>query len=364
MATTGTDALTSAIDTITANANGLESAKAKALMIGYDRRYRDAGFVCEDKEVPFHLPIYNPATRRTSRTWTNAGKYDGIVTRDGGAWLLEHKTTSDDLSPESTYWKQLAIDSQVSHYMLARWQEGQRLVGTLYDVIRKPSINPKKLTKAEQQSFIVNLRYYDTTFDIDYVAQWQQDAEARETAEMYGARLAYDCTTERPDWYFHRKPIPRMDHDVLEYAAELWEVSNQIKAARKSGVHYRNSGACAMYGRPCEFLGICSGYDTPESGNWQPRKLHSELDLDGDVGRNVLTNSRVRCFQTCRRKHFYRYELGIERRVDEQAEALRFGSLMHLALEAWWLCFSTENDDDSDRHRSQQPSEPESAVPF
>lgn len=349
-------------------ADPLDQAKARALMIGYDARWKNAGFVCEAKELQFTMPVLNPATRRKSRTWTNAGKYDGLVSRNGEGWLLEHKTTSDDLGAESTYWKQLAIDSQVSHYMLARWQEGQRLVGTLYDVIRKPTINPKKLTKADQQLFVAGRTYYGQRFDDAFVSAWQRDPEARETPEMYGARLTHDCTVERPEWYFQRQEIPRLDRDIIEYAGELWEVGQQISAARKSGVHYRNSGACAMYGRPCEFLGICSGYDTPESDRWQPRQLHSELDLDGDSGRDVLTNSRIRCFQTCRRKHFYRYELGIERRDDEQAAALRFGSLMHLALEAWWsfFFFSLEKDH-GDSNRSQQPSEPDDAaiaIPF
>jgi CRISPR/Cas system-associated exonuclease Cas4 (RecB family) len=58
--------------------------------------------------------------------------------------------------------------------------------------------------------------------------------------------------------------------------------------------------------------------------------------IEGD-GRNVLTNSRIRCFQTCRRKHFYEYELGVERQDEEEREALYFGNLWHAALEAWFL---------------------------
>lgn len=356
------DALQMALDAIANNdAAPLDAAKASALIRGYDARWRSAGYVCEAKELQFTMPVINPATMRKSRTWTNAGKYDGIVSKAGEGWLLEHKTTSEDLGPESTYWKQLAIDSQVSHYMLARWQEGQRLVGTLYDVIRKPTINPKKLTKGDQHAFLAGCRYYGRDFSREYVLDWSRDQEARETPEMYGARLAHDCITERPQWYFERKEIPRLDRDVLEYAGELWEVGQQIAAARKSGIHYRNSGACAMYGRPCDFLGICSGYDTPDSDRWQPRQLHSELDLGTNTGRDVLTNSRIRCFQTCRRKHFYRYELAIERRDGEQAEALRFGSLMHLALEAWWSCFSLEVNHGDRDNRSQQSSEPDHA---
>lgn len=48
----------------------------------------------------------------------------------------------------------------------------------------------------------------------------------------------------------------------------------------------------------------------------------------------VLTNSEQKTFRRCAREHHYAYELGI-RPIDE-AEALRFGDLIHQGLEAWW----------------------------
>ena len=91
------------------------------------------------------------------------------------------------------------------------------------------------------------------------------------------------------------------------------------------------------YGSPCVYLGICSGYDTPDSEKWQRKgNVHVELPtLQGD-GRDVLTNSRIRCFQTCRRKHYYQYELGIERIDEEEREALYFGNCWHTAQEAYF----------------------------
>lgn len=47
-----------------------------------------------------------------------------------------------------------------------------------------------------------------------------------------------------------------------------------------------------------------------------------------------LTNSRRTCFQRCRREHFYSYEIG--RRPLTTANALGFGTLFHIAMEAWW----------------------------
>jgi hypothetical protein len=50
----------------------------------------------------------------------------------------------------------------------------------------------------------------------------------------------------------------------------------------------------------------------------------------------LLTNSSTKTFRRCNREFFYRYECGYTP-VSEDAEALRFGTLVHLALEAWWL---------------------------
>jgi hypothetical protein len=48
----------------------------------------------------------------------------------------------------------------------------------------------------------------------------------------------------------------------------------------------------------------------------------------------VITNSQQRCFRRCAREHYLTYELGY--RPAEKEEALRFGDLVHVGLEAWW----------------------------
>ena len=90
------------------------------------------------------------------------------------------------------------------------------------------------------------------------------------------------------------------------------------------------------------YLGICSGYDSPDSGKWtKKQQVHSELPIIEGDGRGVLTNSRIGCFQLCRKKHYYQYELGIERLEEEDAESLYFGTLWHSAQAAWWDAIRT-----------------------
>lgn len=333
-----------AIDAMTARADESQlivAAKCRALCVGYDARWHAAGYVPLGIERTLQSDLVNPDTKKISRTFTVAGKLDVIATMNARRFLFDHKTCSQDISPEAPYWRQLAVEGQVNHYYLLAWLNGEKFDGAIWDVVRKPSISPKKITKAERASVVSTQSYCGTPMSAGTLAVMQ--TEERETLEMYEARLVHDCTIERPEWYFARRAVPRMDHEIMEYAQELWAHGQDVLATRNATSNERlpprNSGACMLYGSPCKFLGICSGHDSPTSDKWQPKQsVHNELDLPGD-GRGVLTNSRIRCFQTCRRKHYYEYELGIERYDEEEKESLFFGSVFHAGLNAWWSTF-------------------------
>lgn len=323
--------------------DGTIAAKAKGLMVGYDARWSDQSWYALDIEQTVVLPVINPETGRSSRTWRQAGKQDGIVGFGEKRYLLEHKTCSEEIAdPNAPYWKRLAIDAQVSSYMLQKWQGGEKLSGCLYDVIRKPGIRPKSLSKPARQGIVATAEYCGRKVSPE-IQNSVAKGQDRECAELYFARLAAD-TMDRPEYYFSRRSVPRLDGELVEWADELWDVAKDIQDARKRDRHYRNSQSCMLYGTPCQYLGICSGHDHTESDTWQRREsIHSELEGIQDE-QDVLTYSRVRCFQTCRRKHYYRYELGIERADQEEKASLVFGSLLHEALAAWWSCFVPEKE--------------------
>lgn len=317
----------------------IAAAKASALLFGYHHRWGQIAWAMpvESVESVFQCELVNPDTTAKSKTFKLAGKIDVIYkNRDGCRVIMDHKTTSQSIDdPDGPFWKQLAIEGQISHYMLLDRMNGGQCEHAEWDVVRKPMIAPKTLTKAVRASVVADRKYFGATVSDEMLTALQ--TEERETPEMFEARLADDCTNVRPEWYFQRRAVPRMDSELLEYAGELWEHSQEIISARRLQRHARNSGACMLYGTPCKFLGICSGYDSPDSDKWDRKEnVHVELHgIDGD-GRSVLTNSRIRCFQTCRRKHYYEYELGISRVNEEEREALAFGTLWHLGLESWW----------------------------
>ena len=59
----------------------------------------------------------------------------------------------------------------------------------------------------------------------------------------------------------------------------------------------------------------------------------SEIPRGGQMKKQLLTNSRAASFKSCRKKHWFEYEIGLRKQVD--AKALRMGSAGHEALDAY-----------------------------
>jgi hypothetical protein len=316
-----------------------ERAMARGLMRGYHAEWQNQPDRAEAIEEEFRCAIYNLQAKRTStsKTLSMGGKIDVISHRYGKRYVVDHKTTSDAIEDmDGTFWRQLAIESQVDMYLLAEYYQGRHVDGAIWDVIRKPAIRPKKIAKADQRRIVSERRYCNVPLSDEEVQHVVDHGD--ESADLYEYRVACDCIQE-PRKFFQRKPVFRLEHELAAFADELWDLAQAVVQARRTAatrLPLRNSGACMLYGRPCQYLGICSGHDTPESSNWQARpSVHAELENNGD-GRDLLTHSRIKCFQQCQRKHHYRYELAIERVDREKSAALAFGTTMHRGLECWW----------------------------
>lgn len=335
----------------------LTGAKCRALLVGYDRKYGQSKYIPTAVETTECSRLLNPDTGKGSRTFSLAGLLDVRIAYGNKLLLMDHKSCSCDIEdPDAPYWRQLTVEGQVTHYMLLGWLNGEKFDGAVWDVLRKPGTNPAKMkTKAMTKRVLSERAYCGRRLSNETLVNLQKTE--RENLEMYEARLVHDCTIDRPDRYFQRRSVPRLDSELLTYAGELWEHSQDMlyeraKKRTEDSLPVRNSGACMLYGTPCAFLGICSNYDTPDSDKWvRKENVHSELPLLQGDGRDVLTNSRIRCWQTCRRKHYYQYELGIQRAGYEESDALYFGSLWHTGLEAWWKSKLPKQETDSE-HRN------------
>ncbi len=235
----------------------LEMAIVSAMVAGWGQRYTgDQIIKIIAREISFELPIINPSTGRQNATYRQAGKIDAIgELPDGRICLVERKTVGEPLEPGSDYWKRLFLDSQISRYVLAARALGYPVETVAYDVVRKPLIRPKNISKAEATRAVADGKYFDHEI--------HGPLPERETPVLFAARLHADMTA-RPEFYFARKEIARLESDLLEYQQEQWLVARQLRDAelyeREFGTAAwpRNTGACVNPYR-CEYLDICRG---------------------------------------------------------------------------------------------------------
>lgn len=250
------EAINDALFDKTAYDEYLES-KVIALIEGYHERYKDEPYAIIAREKPFVAPVLNPETARESKLFQQEGIIDALLSdRKGRIFLKESKTTSDDISPESDYWRRLLMDSQVSTYYLGAEANGFQIDGCLYDVVKKPTIRPKQVGK-----------------EIDPV-----DPKRIETPQEFYERLRADIA-ERPDFYYARKEIPRSRFDLEEHLFDVWHTGQSIQTYRKVNKWPRNTSSCMTITSKCEFFEVCSGQCALEDTTLfrKKEKVHSEL---------------------------------------------------------------------------------------
>lgn len=247
------DAVTMAIETAgDAAFDEVTAEKINSLLIGYYSKWGEAAddpMIAEmtpEVEFCFRLPFL--------RGFAIAGKIDGIVTlRDGRRGLIEHKTTGEDISWDSDYWRNINRD-QITLYGIAI--EKLKLLPVevyVYDVIRKPTIRQTQ----------------------------------KETPVEYGQRLTKDAVEVRPDYYFARREIPLLDCDREGLARRLLAAGNLIRHYRKEAAKMDAMGAWSgeawlkcgsnMTCKACAFRGMCESPDIPEG--FEAGRAHEELSL-------------------------------------------------------------------------------------
>lgn len=234
-----------------AEADDFDKARARVLLTGYHCRWESEPYEVLAVEVPFEAPLTNPATGHPSRTFRLGGKIDAIVRdAEGRVLVVEHKTTSEDVTPGSDYWKRLRIDGQVSTYYDGAKALGYDVAGCLYDVIAKPGLRPASATK-------------EPKFKKDgtpYANQRLTD----ETPAEFEARLM-EAVVAEPSRYFARGVVVRLDAELDEARFDTWQTAEIIREGARLGRHPRSPGACVRFNRTCEFFAVCCGEDSLEN---------------------------------------------------------------------------------------------------
>jgi hypothetical protein len=215
----------------------LQVATLSGLLAGYYAKYKDAEVVKElHPEVEFHYSLAG------SRTFQVGGKIDGLgILRDDRQVLVESKSTSESVEDGSDYWLRLRFNSQVFQYVLAARENGWDVSVVIYDVVRKPAIEPRQIRVLDEQGRKIVLdaagqRIYKANGEPresgDTEKGWVLQSRL-ETPEEFGQRLA-DDTVARPDFYFARREVPILEQDLVEFATQRLTLSKLILHCRQA----------------------------------------------------------------------------------------------------------------------------------
>lgn len=219
-----------------------------AMMRGYAARYPVEDFKVDSLEHEFEVPISNPATGAKSKTFVLRGKVDGIIEKDGGLWLIEHKTKSGGV--DGAYIERLWTDFQIAVYAGAiETYLGRPVEGVLYNVLCK-----SKLKQREGET--------EEDFRERYALACSLNKSGKSSAVRKFPESDRDFAARLDKWYqlpeaFHREALVLSPQRIAEVRDELWELTQAYLEARRRGVWYQNTSQCFSYNRPCEYFPLC-----------------------------------------------------------------------------------------------------------
>lgn len=244
---------------------------ATTLMQGYAARYPVEDFEVIDLEKTFEGYIRNPATGAASRTFTLAGKVDGIVRIKDENFILEHKTASQ---LDESYLDRLWTDFQVTIY--AYYVEmvlGIPIKGIVYNILVKA-----RLQQGKGET--------ETEFGERRAALAAKSKTGTSTAKRKLPESDEDFHRRLLDKYaepgmFHREMLYLSREQFTKLRSELWELTQAMKDAMRRGTFYQNTAYCFQYGRPCPYYPLCrsNGSSNVLENFYEKRTAHEELEI-------------------------------------------------------------------------------------
>jgi hypothetical protein len=192
--------------------------------------YQDNTFRCDRTDVRFQVELDGIFI---------VGEFDGVGSNSGTPALIEHKSSSEDITPGSSYWQKVALtDRQVSIYLAAAASLKLGQTEVLYDVLGKPKLRLKK-------------------------DESEEDFEIR----------VLEAIMESPEKYYQRATIVRLEHEHEDHMRDIRGVVHLMQATRQAGTYPRNVDSCFKYGAPCEFYAVCgTGVDIMNDAYYGPKR--------------------------------------------------------------------------------------------
>ena len=242
---------------------------ARAMALGYAKRYSQEEFYVVALEYEFAGDIRNPDTGARSQTFSMAGKVDGIVRIGEDFYLLEHKTAA---ALDGNYIEKLWADTQIALYSHYLRELGFPIVGVLYNVLLKSRLQQRTGETEEE-------------FEARRTALAAKNRTGRSTAKRQEPETDLEFQARLSDWYakpeaFHREKIFLSEDRLAMLRDEVWEVTQQYLDARRRGKWLLNTSHCFAWQRPCEYLPYCRSNGSPliRDNLYEVRPPHEELE--------------------------------------------------------------------------------------
>ncbi|MBA3843625.1 MAG: PD-(D/E)XK nuclease family protein [Actinobacteria bacterium] len=295
------DRLAAALAVIDTVADKIERAKLRVLIFGYHLKWGAEPWEILAVEIQFEYELDG---------YRIGGKIDAIVRdlTDGSVWVLEHKSTSMDTSPGSSYWARLAVDTQVSIYIDGATMLGHEIVGCIYDVLQRPGHERKLATPEDKRKYKLGkgckicggnlqgkqgtMRVGDRACAVCRATGWRLDEngvpeapalysnqrETDETADEYEMRVA-DEVADAPDEFFRRVKVVRLDGEIDRLRLGLIDTIRMSEVLAAARLAPPNPDSCAAFGSMCSYFPICAGQASADDEIRFPRSAQAHPEL-------------------------------------------------------------------------------------
>lgn len=225
---------------------------ARAMFLGYAKRYPAEKFDVVEVEKEFEGEIRNPDTGAASRTFSMRGKVDGIVREKGAYYLLEHKTAA---AVDADYLAKLWCDTQIALYAFYLREAGIPIQGIIYNVLLKSRL--KQRPGESEEEFAVRHAELAAKNRSGKSSAKRQEPESDD--EFLGRLSSWHS---RPEAY-HRELILLSRERLDMLRQEIWEITQHFLDINRRGVFLMNTSQCFTYSRPCEYLPLCQSNGNP-----------------------------------------------------------------------------------------------------
>jgi hypothetical protein len=147
------------------------------------------------------------------------GTVDDLAEKNGQLIVIEHKTTSSDISAGGAYSREVVLTNLQATMYLAAFPGAT----ILYDVIRKPAFRKLREGKPNEET------------DDELVAR------------------CLEAMAKDPARYFARFKVIRLEVEKAEFARDI----AMIDRLRRGIEHPRNPSSCHAFGRMCGYFPVC-----------------------------------------------------------------------------------------------------------